>query len=382
MLLLDQSQSIDGYLQLKYSFRIPKHIAAFCETRFDSFVFRTDPFKPLTYSRIEDIALLVADMYNMPISLNKVEFYSNILNMFSWNLEIAKYSLMSVLHDNPEFPQFLLPDNTKEIVESYMIQYPEFIESITIIQNAFRQLIDGIDYEFIKKNPVYNPSTSTHHESDVEKFKDLGTLLWVYHYVWGVLDTTEFEDRMKDIGDAESGDLFDDIVLLRRGKKIALFNYNKDKTWTFYDVEYRNCREKKKNTDYPYTNIDEMTFFDIQGNAFIMHDDLVPSVVFYDDKGTRHIENNLIAGKTYFIDVSYPVKDVSKIQGKTVTFKPTLGCVFKDNELIIGGGGKVTTQISINSNLYKFKVANKEKHLPFKFFYNTKKINADALPWL
>jgi hypothetical protein len=378
MLLLDRSPNIEGYLQLKTPFLMPKLEASISDTRFDSFLFRTEPFKLLTMTRIQELGMFIAERYNMPISIQKVSFYQNMIRMFGWNLELVKYALMNALHDNDEFPDFVLPENTKDVIEKYIIQYEPFKESIDIMQGSFEHLINNIDYEFVKENP-YIPGTEV---LDIEKYKDVGTLLWVYHYVWSLVDTSEFEDRMMSLGESEKGtDEFDDVILLRRGKKIALFNYNMSKKWNFYDLEYRNEREIKLRGDYEYKNIDQMTFFDVIDDKFVMLDDILPQVIFYDEKGKRYKMDELQVDSMYFMETSFNVKDPSKTNGFTVTYKPTTGCVFKVNELKIQDG-KATNQIKITSNLYKFKIANKEKKLPFKFFYNTQKLDAGNLPWL
>lgn len=378
MLLLDKSPRIDGYLQLKKPFVLPADVLMHVKNRRDSFILRTEVFRDLRYGRIEGLAKLIAQKYHMPISLSVVTGLHTLLRYGSWNLEIAKYSLMSVLHDNVEFPDFVLPEKTKEIVEEYILPHKDFKESIENLQAVFVGLIGQIDYEFIKKHP-YRPERGP--LSNAEKYTPLGNLLFIYHYVWSIVDTTEFEDRMNALAASEKNtDEFDDMILLRCGGRIALFNNNSNKTWTFHDFDYRNQREHKK-TGHSYANIDEMTFFDVDGDDFIMHDDIIPLVKYYDDKGKTHNPEELMVDNMYFMEVTYQIKKDAKIGERTISFKPTVGCVFQKNDVKLVDG-KATTQIKITGNLYKFKIADKNKQLPFRFFYNTKKLNADNLPWL
>jgi hypothetical protein len=104
-----------------------------------------------------------------------------------WTLEIAKYCLMSVLHDNDEFPDFVLSDETKDIIENHILPYDEFKEDIGMIQSIFQNLIGQIDYEYIKERP-YRPERDK--DINAHKYTPLGTLLFMCHYLWSLVDTT------------------------------------------------------------------------------------------------------------------------------------------------------------------------------------------------
>jgi hypothetical protein len=373
MLLLDKSK-LDGYLQLKYPFAFSTKGTDFVNNRLDAFNIRTEGIRTLTPERITSISELVAQKYNIPISMKKVENIFTIIYRESWNLELLKYAMMSVLHDNPEFPDFVLPDDTKQIIENVMIKHSEFDLSIQLIQNCFRKLITDIDYDYIKTKPYNYANTA-----DSNMYTSLGSLLFFYHYIWSILDTTEFEDRMLSIiGSSDHNGEYDDVIVLRNGNRVALFNYNQNKEWTFHDIEWRNARNAINNR-IMNSHIDLNTFFKVRDSKFIIHDDVVPEVNFFKKGGKFVPFNEVKINEIYIVESTYNMPETDLIQGKVFGFDAINGCIFKEKESKIIRG-KSINQVQIINNKFEFVVYDIDRKLPFKTFRSSDvKVNRDWL---
>jgi hypothetical protein len=364
MILLTETSTIKGFYQAKNITGIPQQFAGYLDNRYDTFVFLTGACFPLTSRRAEELAKMVFTCHAYSVSQSKCNQIHQYLCQWGVATEVIKYALNKAAKGY--IGGFNISDDEKYVVEEFFMRSSYITKVIRQIELTVGKLMTRIDWERLK-DPEYNAMNEL---LDPKDFVDIGSLLWCYRCFWSIIEGSCMKDMFSSLRD-------DQLMVFRSGTTILAYS---NKGWQELEFFHANIRDTSLTKSYPQRHImlDEMTFFRIDEGVLVIHDDIVPVVKYRDDEGNRFSADELKVGQPYFVDVTYPYSG-SIVEGLSVTFKPVTGCVFKDKVVPMDSA---TTQFIPNSNIFRFKVANKEKVLPFSFYGNSEQISSESLPWL